>query len=167
MKTQAKLSLIAAAVLAAGVLTSAADQQSNVAVSFHESDKFTDARAHFGGGTDKGYLKMLSSHIEKEAGRRLAPGQKLEVIVSDVDLAGDYLPSGSTSQDVRVIREIYIPRIRLSFKLLDEHGKVINEGERRLSDMDFMNDLRLAGRNDPLFYDKNLLSDWINKEFKS
>lgn len=168
MKYPTKFPLVIAAVLAAGSVVAFADEKSaNVAVSFHEADKFTDARSHFGGDTDEGYLKMLSTHLQKDANRRLAPGQKLEVTITDIDLAGDYVPSDARSQDVRIIREIYIPRIKLSFRLLDADGKVINEGERRLSNMNFMNDLRLVGRNDPLFYDKNLLSDWVDKEFKS
>jgi len=168
MKTIPKLLLVIAAALAAGSVVASADEKSsNVTVTFHEADKFTDVRSHFGGRTDEGYLEMLSKHLQEVAEKRLAPGQKLEVTITDIDLAGDYLPTGARSQDVRIIREIYIPRVRLSFKLLDETGKVINEGERRLANLDFMNDIRLAGRSDPLFYDKNLLSDWINKEFKS
>jgi hypothetical protein len=168
MKTLSKLSLVIAAALAAGSVVASADEKSsNVTVAFHEADKFTDVRSHFGGDTDEGYLKMLSQHLQRSADKRLAPGHKLEVTFTDIDLAGDYLPSAAQNQDIRVIREIYIPRMKLSFRLLDENGKVINEGERRLSNMDFMNDLRLIGRNDPLFYDKNLLDDWINKEFKS
>jgi hypothetical protein len=33
--------------------------------------------------------------------------------------------------------------------------------------MNFMNNLGLIGRNDPLFYDKALLSDWLEKELKN
>jgi hypothetical protein len=33
--------------------------------------------------------------------------------------------------------------------------------------MNFMSNISIVGRNDPLFYDKALLSDWISKEFKS
>jgi len=168
MKSLTKFPLAIAAVFAASFLVASADDKSaKVTVSFQESDKFTDVRAHFGGSTDEGYLKVLSSHLEKEAGRRLAAGQKLEVTITDVDLAGDYVPSASTSQDIRVIREIYIPRVKLSFKLLDAAGNVVKEGQRNLSDMDFMNNIGLVGRNDPLFYDKNLLNDWVRKEFKS
>lgn len=169
MKTPTKSSFLIAAVLAASAVMASADEKSgNVTVSFHEPDKFTDARSTWGGSTDEHYLKMLTDHLKKTADRRLRPGLKLEVTFTDIDLAGDFQPtSSSSSQDVRVIREIYIPRMRISFRLLDEEGKVVNEGERRLSDLNFMNNINPIGRNEPLFYDKTLLSDWINKEFKS
>lgn len=168
MNTLLKTSLLFAAVVTAGSVFAAAEEKpSPVTVAFHEADKFTDARSSFGGGTDEHYLAILRTHLQETAAKRLAPGQKLEVTFTDVDLAGDFVPSGAGSQDVRIIREIYIPRLKLSFKLLDQDGKVINEGERRLSDLNFMNSPSIIGRNEPLFYDKNLLTDWIRKEFKS
>lgn len=168
MKTLFKPSLLIATALAVGVVTAAADQPAgSVTVSFHEADKFTDARSSFGGDTDEHYLELLSKHLQKVADKQLPPGLKLEVTFTDIDLAGDFQPTASSTQDVRIIREIYIPRMKLSFRLLDEEGKVIQEGERRLSDLDFMMNINPIGRSEPLFYDKTLLSDWVKKEFKS
>lgn len=168
MKTLFKPSLLVATVLIAGVATaSAAESSGSVTVSFHEADKFTDARSSFGGDTDEHYLKALSTHLKKVADRHLAPGLKLEVTFTDIDLAGDFQPTRSGTQDVRIIREIYIPRMKLSFRLLDEEGRVISEGERRLTDLNFMTNINPIGRSEPLFYDKALLSDWVDREFKS
>ncbi|MFZ5494020.1 MAG: DUF3016 domain-containing protein [Verrucomicrobiota bacterium] len=162
-------SMLLTAALAAGAALTAADAQpTQVAVTFHESEKFTDVRSHWGGDTDEHYLKELAKHIEKLADRHIAPDQRLEVTFTDIDLAGDFVPGGRPgSENVRIIREIYIPRQKLSFRLLDAEGRVLKEGERRLSDLNFMNNLSLAGRNEPLFYDKELLTDWMRKEFNS
>jgi hypothetical protein len=167
MKTYPQLLLIAA-LIAGSVYAADADKSaSNVTVTFNESEKFTDARSSFGGSTDEGYLAELSKHLQRTAAKHLAAGQKLEITINDIDLAGDFLPGRPNTQDVRVIKEIYIPRVKLSFKLIDADGKVIKEGDRKLSDLNFMMNANIIGRNESLFHDKALLSDWINKEFRS
>lgn len=168
MKTKFTPSLLLAAALAAGSLLTAAESKSDdVSVAFHEPDKFTDVRSHFGGETDQHYLDMLASHLKRIAPKHLAPGMKLAVTFTDIDLAGDFVPGDARRQDVRIIKEIYIPRQKLTFKLTDANGEVVAEGERRLSDLNFMNNVSIIGRNEPLFHDKALLSDWIAREFKS
>lgn len=166
MKHLHRTSLLAAALLASASLLPAA-AQTDVAVNFHEAEKFTDARSRFGGNTEQQYLDSLAAHLMKQAAHHLAPGQRLEVTFIDVDLAGDFNPASTRHHDVRIIKEIYLPRQQLSFRLIGEDGQVIKEGERRLSDLNFMNNPSLIGRNEPLFYDKALLSDWVNREFKS
>lgn len=168
MKNPIRSLLLTAAAMTAGSALAAAEPASaSVSVSFHESEKFTDARSHFGGGTDEHYLKIITKHVEKLAERHLAPGQRLEVTFTDIDLAGDFVPGNPNTQDVRIIREIFIPRQKLSFRVLDAEGRVLKEGERRLSDLNFMNNPTIISRNEPLFYDKELLSDWMSREFKS
>lgn len=168
MKTPYPHLLLAAVLITGSAFAGDSDSKaSNVTVTFQESDKFTDARSSFGSETDEGYLKMLSEHVQKTATKRLAAGQKLEVTFTDIDLAGDFIPGNVRTQDVRIIKEIYIPRMKLTFKLIDADGKVVKEGERKLSDMNFMMNANVIGRNETLFYDKTLLSDWINKEFRS
>ncbi len=168
MKNVHRTSLLAAALLAAASLLSAADSaQTDVAVNFHQADKFTDARSRFGGTTDQHYLDSLAAHLMKLAAPHLAPGQRLEVTFTDIDLAGDFNPASVRNHDIRIIREIYIPRQQLSFRLVGENGEVVKEGERRLSDLNFLNNPNIIGRNEPLFYDKALLSDWVRNEFKS
>lgn len=159
--------LIAAVAAGSGFAKDKPEDPSPVTVTFEDSDKFTDARSSFGGSTDQHYLDTLSKHLQKAASKRLAAGQKLEVSIKDIDLAGDFLPGRASTQDVRIVKEIYIPRVKLTFKLLDADGKVLKEGERSLSDLNFMMNIGIIGRNEPLFYDKELLSSWVNKEFKS
>jgi hypothetical protein len=169
MKTFTPRFLLAAALAVSATAAFAADAKpSNVSVTFHEPEKFTDVRSAFGSDTDEYYLDVLKTHLQEKAGKQLAAGQKLEITVNDVDLAGDFIPGRDPSMDrVRIVKDIFIPRIKLSFKLIGADGKVLKEGDRMLSDMNFMSNISIVGRNDPLFYDKALLSDWISKEFKS
>jgi len=159
--------LLLAAMAAGSMLTAAETKVSPVTVKFNESEKFTDVASHFGGGTDQHYLDTLAAHLQKVASRRLAPGWKLEVTFTDIDLAGDYLPAGAAGVDIRIIKDIYVPRQTLFFRLLDADGKVIKEGERKLTDLNFMSNIGLIDRDMPLYYDKALLTDWAQKEFRS
>jgi hypothetical protein len=165
MKTRSIFMLLAA-MAAASILPAAEEKPSAVTVKFNEPEKFTDAASHFNGGTDKYYLELLSEHLRKSAAWQLAPGQKLEVTFTDIDLAGEFIPSSASMADVRIVKDIYIPRMTLFFRLLDAEGKVVKEGERRLTDLNFMNNIGMFERNQPLFYDKALLTDWVRKELK-
>lgn len=162
-------------ILAAGLIVAGCQSTSytpppttvgNVTVTFLESDKFTDVREDFGGGTDQYYLDQLKAHLQTVAAPHLKDGQKLFVNFMDIDLAGDFLPTRPGLNNVRIIKEIYMPRMKLTFKLTDADNKTIMEGERTLTDMNFMMNISIVERDQPLFYDKALLKSWVEKEFK-
>jgi hypothetical protein len=166
MKTS-NILLFSAALAAGSLLGGAEPKTSSVTVNFKEAEKFTDAASRFNGGTDDGYLDSLRTHLQKIGDKEIAPGYKLEITLTDVDLAGEFLPTNVNTQDVRIIKDIYVPRVALFFRLLDADGKVVKEGERKLTDLNFMSNISLIDRNLPLYYDKALLSDWLKKEFRS
>jgi len=138
----------------------------NVTVTFHDPERFTDARSSFGSTTDHGYLDILTAELKKTASLYVKADQKLEVTFTDIDLAGDFRPDRVSMDDVRLIKEIYRPRMTLTFKLTGADGKVVKEGDRTLVDSYFMDNVNLMGRNDPLFYDKEMLINWVRDEFK-
>ena len=137
-------------------------------VIFSNPENFTDA-ADSQRGSDigrKGNLTELRDHLLKRANSYVPEGQKLEITVTDVDLAGEIEPWRSPqAHDVRIIKDIYSPRIDLSYKLTDAAtGAVIKEGTRQLRDLTFTMNL-YADRTDPRLYEKGLLDDWLRKEF--
>lgn len=114
------------------------------------------------------WVEQLAKHLQTSAEKRLAPGERLQVTLTDITRAGDYEPwHGANAQDTRIVRDIYPPRISLTFKRTDAQGNVIAEGERKLSDSGFMYNGSTIGSNDTLRYEKRLLDDWIRKEFRS
>lgn len=139
-----------------------------VDVTFVEPENFSDVKDDYM-GSDRGreyVLELLKEHFVATAPKFLAEGQRLEIRVTDVDLAGDFEPwRGMRFDDVRVVREIYPPRIQLEFRLLDAAGKVVAEGKRRLQDMAFMMTLSLP-TNDPFRHEKGMISEWLRQEFK-
>jgi len=155
----------------AGVLSAAgpAPASDRVTVLFDHPEKYTDLRD---GATDtenergRGrYLPFLKEHLEQRAGKLVPAGQKLTVTFTDLDLAGDYEPwRGIDFHDVRIVRDLYVPRMTFSFTLTDASGQVVKEGERKLLDGAFQ--MRLTGSSsDFLRYEKEMLNDWLRKEF--
>ena len=168
MKTL-RITLTALLGMAAVVGVRAADAKvaPRAAVTFVDPDKFTDAADGYRGsdyGRDAN-LSELKTHIERKANSYVPEGQRLEVTITDVDLAGEIEPWRSPQmQDVRIVKEIYTPRIDLSFKLLDASGAVVKEGKRQLRDMNYMMNIN-PNRNDSRVYEKALLDDWFRSEF--
>jgi len=98
------------------------------------------------------------------AERVLPPGDRLDVTITDIKLAGAYEPwRGSRYDDVRIVKDIYPPRIDLKFVLSGADGRVIAEGERKLRDPGFLT-RTIANTSDPLRYEKRLLDEWLRNE---
>lgn len=137
-------------------------------VVFFEPEKFTDIREGSLTRPDPAKSEVLGelrTHLVKEANRLLAQGQVLTIKVLDIDLAGEFEPWRVPQwTDVRVVKDLYMPRIKLAFKLVGADGRVIKEGERDLRDLAFMMKLSI-NRDDPRRYEKELLDDWLRQDF--
>lgn len=169
MKTSAAFALLLTGLLFAGCTTTTNPQNgvtaADVTVEFQDPDKFRDVRESLGGSTDESALAALRTFLQKEAPARLQAGQKLRVVFTDIDLAGDFV-GGARYDRVRVIRGVFIPRQELSFTLTDSAGQVVKQGTRTLTDLNFQAAGLRIGSGQPYFYDKVLLEDWLRKEFK-
>ena len=147
------------------LLAHAAQPPGNVSVHYRDPAHFTEARHSFGVNAidADAYLKPLKMYIAERASRILAPGQRLDIEVTDVDRAGEYEPwLGPNFNNVRIVKDIYPPRIDLDFTLYDANGKVLRAGSRRLRDMGFLSRVG-ATDQDALRYEKNLIDRWLRK----
>ncbi|MSU23923.1 MAG: DUF3016 domain-containing protein [Opitutus sp.] len=135
-------------------------------VMFFEPEKFTDVRDGYQ-GSDAGRdatLAELKKFIIQRAARHLAPGQRITITVTDLDLAGDFEPwRGPQFDDVRIVKDLYPPRINLVFQLTDAEGRVVSQGKRELRDLGFMMKLSI-NHHDLLRHEKDLLEDWLRAE---
>lgn len=138
-------------------------------VLYENPEKFTDLRDSYM-GSDKGrdaYLEILKNEMVKQAERYVPADQKLSIMVTDVDMAGDYEPWRVQTQDVRIVKDVYPPRINLYFKLTDASGAIVKEGKRELRDLNFMSNLSTRiNTNEELRYEKALVEDWVKDEFR-
>ena len=157
--------LIAFALLFVSLAAGAADD-ARVRVDWTDPMQFTELRHHrsIRDQHPDDWLVPLARHLRTRAERVLPPGERLEVTFTDVQRAGAYEPwRGPRLDDVRIVKDIYPPRIDLRFRLLDASGTVLREGERTLRDSAFlMHDG--AREDDPLRFEKRLLDDWLRKE---
>ena len=136
-----------------------------VRVEFLEPERFTDIQTAPGNDRQRdANLAELRRHVELRAAPLLANGQRLEVTITDVDMAGQAEPWRTRAPEMRIVRDVYPPRIDLRFRLTDGAGTVLRSGELSLRDPMFM--ARTGGyASDRLRYEKALLDDWMEREF--
>lgn len=114
------------------------------------------------------WVHQLATYVQTTAGKQLQPGQTLAVTLTDIKRAGDYEPwQGPRASDIRIMRDIYPPRISLTYTLKDAAGQVIGEGERKLQDTGYLHNIGRQSDTDPLRYEKRLLEDWIRRDLRN
>ena len=142
---------------------------SGVEVLFRDPEKFSDVGESYSASAEsrRAYLAELEKYIVARAAPLMRDKRRLVVTISDVDMAGAFEPWRRNLWNTRIVRDVYPPRIDLSFALTDADGAVLKAGERKLRDVAFLTTPTLTYRSDPLRHEKNLLADWIDREFGS
>lgn len=70
----------------------------------------------------------MRAHLERRAPRYLPPHTRLLIRFTDIKLAGEYEPWRRPGlNDVRIVRDIYPPRLDLDCQLSDEHGATLRD----------------------------------------
>ena len=138
----------------------------SVRVEFDDLAKFTDLgdRRTPDGRIRADWAGQLRAHLVDKAARALGPGETLAVTIHDVDMAGHFEPLRSGWSDVRVMREIYPPRIDLDFTLSGPGG-VVKDGARRLRNPSYLTGAATPN-TDPLRFEKELLDGWVDREIR-
>jgi hypothetical protein len=141
-------------------------QAASVEIKWTEPDKYRDI--YPGNDTKKSFRESvfggLNEHLIQLA-EAIPDRFTLKINVTDIDLAGDTHLAGINQ--IRIIKEMYSPRMNFTFELLDEKGLVVHSGDEKLKDLNFMMGSSLKYRNRFLGYEKNMLDDWFDETFKS
>ncbi|MSU65341.1 MAG: DUF3016 domain-containing protein [Opitutus sp.] len=133
-------------------------------VYFLEPETFTDLKDR--NDRTEEILAALKKHLIEQANRYVPSGFKFTVTVTDVDRAGAFEPwHGSQFDEIRIVKDLYPPHIKLVFRLADAEGKVLAEARRDLTDLNFLTKFSLD-REDPIRYEKTLIDDWLRTEFR-
>ena len=84
-------------------------------VSFVHPEQFTDAALQGGYGlkAEQPALSEIARYLESLGTRYLGTRQTLAIDVMNVDLAGKFEPWRAKAYDVRIMRDVYPPRIML------------------------------------------------------
>lgn len=141
-----------------------------VTVNWENPKEYTDMRPS--NESRSRFLKRTLNQFDEifaELGEQLPDGHTLDVLVTNVDLAGQVWPQqfvglGHGGGDVRLIKNIDIPRMAFSYTLRNQGG-VIKEAEVNLKDMGFLDRAIRGFDSEPLRYEKRMLERWFDKEF--
>lgn len=150
------------------MLTASAVQAGEVKVQWQEPEKFTDIRP--ANDSRKAYRERVIKKFDgffADMASDLPQGYKWEITVTDVDLAGDidYF-AGGAGNALRIVKDIHSPAIKFNYVLRDKHGEEVANGEEKLRDMGFMQQLRSVNDNEEFRYEKHMLQDWFKKELQ-
>lgn len=112
------------------------------------------------------WVTDLAKYLRDESAQRLSRGQTMDITITDIDRAGRYEPMVRPGMDdIRIVKDIYPPRMTLNFTLKGPDGQVLAEGERKLVDHGFLMSVNL-NNNDMLRHEKRMIDDWLRREFK-
>ncbi len=145
--------------LAMGLLAACAGASAVATVTYASPDKMTDVPRY---SAERESMEMLLNEHFDELSKRLPAGQELKVDVLDIDLAGEVFPRVAI-QNVRVMKgRADWPHIHLRYSI-EQDGKVLRSGERKLSDAGYLMRSNRYG-SDIFAHEKQLLDDWFRKE---
>ncbi len=148
----------------AGAFAIQSDETKSAAtVEFLEPENYTDFRtSEFGGPSEQSALQQeMRKKIERVAERYVPPGYHLTLRFRDIDMAGDFEPwRGPRLDDVRIVRDIYPPRMDVEYEIVRNDGEVVASGQKKISDMNHMQRIRLR-TTDQLERETELVSDLI------
>ena len=96
------------------------------------------------------------------AAKLLPPGQRLHLVILDVDMAGDIQPwRNSRYEPLRYIEFGHPPRMTFEYRITDPAGGVLAEGREELVDASF--DIRppTIRQDQPFVYEFVMLERWL------
>lgn len=138
-----------------------------VTVKFVDAKHFTDATWDGRMGANNDVLAALEKHLQTEAGKCLAADQNLVVEVLNIDLAGRE-SRRIPPRNYRVMTEVDWPSMEVHVVRSAADGAVLEDVKETVADMSYLQQRPyIATRNEPLVFDKYMLTRWINKRFCS
>ncbi len=113
------------------------------------------------------WVTQLADYFRTSAAKQLPPGDHLDITITDIKRAGEYEPwHGPRGRDIRVVKDIYPPRIRFNYVWTGANGQVIDQGEKRLIDSAFLTSNLQINDSDQLRYEKRMIDDWTRGLFR-
>ena len=110
------------------------------------------------------WVTQLARYLQERAAARLPEGQRMDVTITDIKRAGSFEPwHGANANNIRVMRDVYPPRMTLQVRITDADGRVVSEGEQRLVDTAFLMNNRPMD-TDPLRFEKDMIDTWLRRE---
>lgn len=168
--------LITALLLSVAMISHSAlaneEDSSKIEVTWGDYKAFTDVKA--ANESRKRFAERTFANLEKylaKLAQDLPSGHQLNIEVTDLDLAGRVLPASfaglgmHSADNIRIIKNIDIPRIKFNYVYTDANGVELKRDEVNIKDMSFISRHNPVFRSDSLKYEKNMLRNWFNDTF--
>jgi Protein of unknown function (DUF3016) len=158
--------LTACALCGALVLLGSSAAVAEVRVNFVGAEHYTDAKLHngYGAAARAPALHEIVQTLDRLGERYLRQGQTLSIEVLDIDLAGRFEPWHALAHDVRFMRDITWPRIKLRYRLT-ENGQPTRAAEEDVSDQTYLMHARARATGEIMPYEKAMLESWFRQRF--
>jgi hypothetical protein len=105
--------------------------------------------------------------IFSELAKELPDGDQMEITVTDLDLAGEVnRRHNRQNQDIRIVKEIYWPRIVFSYTVKNAKNELISSGKEDIKDMNFMSSIGTYSAKTSFNYEEKMLKDWFRAQQK-
>lgn len=137
-----------------------------VKVTWLNPEKYTDIRPAT--GSKASYQKQVIKEFDKiwaDFAKKLPAGYRLEVTIKDLDLAGDVNPMYQIDHnDIRVVKDIYFPRMNLDYVLFNENKQEIAAiKDEKIKDMGFMMSSPKGYGHRQFAYEAAMLDKWFSR----
>jgi hypothetical protein len=143
-----------------------AEQTKNEQVKIKWQEPQSDVDVKGANESDKRFQKRVFRRLEQhlnQLAEDLPQGITLELLVSNVNLAGDVRYNFAMNQEIRLVEHIYWPMMAFQYKV-KSGDSVVLEDEVKIKDMAFMDRIMLGSRRDFLSYEKRMLKDWFERK---
>jgi hypothetical protein len=157
--------LVGAAMIGGAPPLAAGPAAAEVQVRYAAPERFTDAENRFGSGQPLRITLAELTRIFRDLGAaRLRPGERLDITVLDVDLAGIERPGFAAPTGPRVVTDATPPRIRLAYTMR-RGGGIVAQGEDTVTDINFLLTSNPRFSTGGLYYERQILRDWFARRF--
>jgi hypothetical protein len=148
----------------------------SVIISFDNPDRFTDFKSRDIRSTkdQERLMAEMKKFIRQSVEKSSINGAQLNIVVTDVDMAGRFVyPGGSidlrtnirnnSMDSVRVVKESDRVHFDFDFEILDEKGEILNQGKEHLSLMGIQltRYSRLKHKHGNFNYVMPLFEEWL------
>lgn len=156
-------------VLGTAMLAGSAVYAAEVNLTWQEPDRFRDIKAGDVASQkqfQQRVIDQLAMTIRNAANMTLPDDYRLDMTITDVDLAGDVhyfftrWPGG-----LRVVDDLYFPSITFTYNLWDGDGNLQAAGVADVRDIGFHYAGSRMVEQAPLGYEKRMINDWFRDTF--
>jgi hypothetical protein len=140
----------------------------SVNVTWQDPDNYADVRP--GNETRDGFRERVFKDLDQvfvKNAKKLPDDLELNLVVTNLDLAGDTLGYYTSSGfEIRIVKDIYWPRMSLTYSLKNKQGVEISGGKADLADMNFLFFQQLNITNSGFRYEEKMINDWFKTQIR-